>query len=73
MSSMEIFLICSANTLVSKYFNRLSDIIYCAHDVIVASAEISFSKLKLLKNYLRSTMSQDRLNGLATLCIEKNY
>ncbi|KAG6401046.1 hypothetical protein SASPL_137891 [Salvia splendens] len=39
--------------------------------VIVASAERSFSKLKLLKNYLRSTMSQQRLNGLATLCIEK--
>jgi hypothetical protein len=29
------------------------------------------TKLKLLKNYLRSMMSQDRLNGLATLCIEK--
>ncbi|XP_042066003.1 uncharacterized protein LOC121809439 isoform X10 [Salvia splendens] len=39
--------------------------------VTVASAERSFSKLKLLKNYLRSTMSQQRLNGLATLCIEK--
>ena len=39
--------------------------------VTVASAERSFSKLKLLKNYLRSTMSQERLNGLATLCIEK--
>jgi hypothetical protein len=39
--------------------------------VTVASAERSLSKLKLLKNYLRSTMSQERLNGLATLCIEK--
>ncbi|PNT61430.1 hypothetical protein BRADI_5g15112v3 [Brachypodium distachyon] len=39
--------------------------------VTVASAERSFPKLKLLKNYLRSTMSQERLNGLATLCIEK--
>jgi hypothetical protein len=39
--------------------------------VTVASAERSFSKLKLLKNYLRSTMSQERLNGLATLYIEK--
>ncbi|KAG6406751.1 hypothetical protein SASPL_134360 [Salvia splendens] len=39
--------------------------------VTVASAERSFSKLKLLKNYLRSTMSQDRLNGLATCSIEK--
>ena len=39
--------------------------------VTVASAERSFSKLKLLKNYLRSIMSQERLNGLTTLCIEK--
>ena len=39
--------------------------------VTVASAERSFSKLKLLKNYLRSTMTQERLNGLAILCIEK--
>jgi hypothetical protein len=39
--------------------------------VTVASAERSFSKLKLLKHYLRSTMSQERLNGLATLCIKK--
>jgi hypothetical protein len=35
------------------------------------SAERSFSKFKLLKNYLRSTMLQDRLNGLTTICIEK--
>ena len=39
--------------------------------VTVASAERSFSKLKLLKNYLRSKMSQERLNGLPILCIEK--
>jgi hypothetical protein len=37
-----------------------------------ASAERSSSKLKLLKNCLRSTMLQDRLNGLATCCIEKD-
>ena len=40
--------------------------------VTVASAKRSFSKLKLLKNYLRSTMSQERLNGLAILSIEKH-
>ncbi|XP_028959292.2 uncharacterized protein [Malus domestica] len=40
--------------------------------VTVASAERTFSKLKLLKSYLRTTMTQDRLNGLAILCIEKN-
>ncbi|KAK1399192.1 TTF-type domain-containing protein [Heracleum sosnowskyi] len=38
--------------------------------VTVASAERSFSKLKLLKSYLRSTMLQDRLNGLALIAIE---
>ncbi|XP_010677736.1 uncharacterized protein LOC104893338 [Beta vulgaris subsp. vulgaris] len=40
--------------------------------VTVASTERSFSKLKLLKNYLRSSRSQERLNGLAILCIDKN-
>ncbi|KAI4983675.1 hypothetical protein ZWY2020_025541 [Hordeum vulgare] len=40
--------------------------------VTVASAERSFSKLKLLKNYLRSTMLQVRLNGFAMWCIEKD-
>ena len=40
--------------------------------VSVASAERSFSKLKLLKNYLRSTMSQEWLNGLAMCTIEKD-
>jgi hypothetical protein len=39
--------------------------------VTVASAKRSFSKLKLLNNYLRSVMSRERLNGLATLYIEK--
>ena len=38
--------------------------------VTVASAEKSFSKLKLMKSYLRSTMSQERLSGLAILSIE---
>jgi len=38
--------------------------------VTVASAERSFSKLKLLKSYLRSTMTQQRLNDLATTTLE---
>ena len=36
----------------------------------VASAERSFSKLKLLKSYLRSTMTQQILNDLATIALE---
>ncbi|XP_058775025.1 uncharacterized protein LOC131649272 [Vicia villosa] len=40
--------------------------------VTVASAERSFSKLKLLKTYLRSTMSQERLNGLALIAVEND-
>ena len=36
----------------------------------VVSCERSFSKLKLIKNYLRSTMSQARLSGLAILSVE---
>jgi len=41
--------------------------------VSVASAERSFSKLKLIKSNLRSTMSQQRLNRLALLSIEKDF
>ena len=40
--------------------------------ITIASAEWTFSKLKLIKSYLRLTMSQERLSGLAILSIEKN-
>ena len=38
--------------------------------ITVASAERSFSKLKVIKTYLRNSMSQERLSGLAILSIE---
>ena len=40
--------------------------------VIVASAERRFSKLKLIKSYLRLTMSQEKLSGLIILSIEND-
>jgi len=39
--------------------------------VSVATCERSFSKLKLIKNYLRSSMSAWLLRNLATLSIEQ--
>ena len=38
----------------------------------LTSAECSFSKLKLIKTYLRSTMTQNRLIGLAKFPIEND-
>jgi len=40
--------------------------------VTTATRERSFSKLKLIKNYLRSTISQSRLTGMAILSIKKD-
>jgi hypothetical protein len=44
--------------------------IFCCLPVSVAQGERSFSKLAIINNHLRSTMTQQRLNGLATLSIE---
>ena len=40
--------------------------------VTVASGERSFSKLKLIKTYFQSTISQERLDNLAMLSIEND-
>ena len=62
-----------------KYNCKLSEImpdlvialrIFLILPVSVATGERHFSKLKLIKIYLCSTMSQDRLVGLATMSIE---
>ena len=45
-------------------------ILFTIH-VTVAYSERSFSKLKLLKSYLRSTMLQERLIGLAYYLLNK--
>jgi hypothetical protein len=46
--------------------------IACTLPVTTASAERSFSSLKRLKSYLRSTMGTERLNGLALLNVHAN-
>lgn len=43
---------------------------FCPLPVTVAEAEQSFSKLKLIKNYLRTTMSQECLSNLLILSNE---
>jgi len=40
--------------------------------VITTSNDRSFSSLRRLKTYLRSTMGEDRLNGLASLNIHRD-
>ncbi len=44
--------------------------IFCSLPVYVSGAERAFSKLKLVKDYLRSTQTQKRFNSLARLLIE---
>ncbi|VVC45182.1 HAT, C-terminal dimerisation domain [Cinara cedri] len=63
------FMIENLSTIFPDIFT--ATIIFMTIPVISSSAERSFSKLKLLKNYLRNTMSQDRLSSLAILNIER--
>lgn len=46
-------------------------LIFLTIPVTVAFAERSFSKLKLIKNYLRNSISQERLSGISILNIER--
>jgi hypothetical protein len=46
--------------------------IFATLPVTTATGERSFSSLKYLKNYLRSTMGDERLNGLAHMYINRD-
>ena len=42
------------------------------YKLVTATAERSFSALRLLKTYLRATMHEEHLNGLALMAIHKD-
>ena len=59
------------NNIHHEYSHLMSALkLFLTIPVTVGTAERSFSKLKLIKSYLRSTMSQERLHSLAILSIE---
>ena len=45
--------------------------LYLTIPISSAAAERSFSRLKLIISYLRSTMTEHRLSGLAMISIER--
>ena len=68
---MASFLIIENTPLATTYPDVCTAyMMYMTVPVTVATAERSFFKLKLIKNFLRSSISQDRLSGLALLSIE---
>ncbi|KAK0147356.1 Zinc finger MYM-type protein 1 [Merluccius polli] len=70
MTAFELLTYLSENEMCELYPNLWVALrIACTLPVTVATAERSFSKLKLIKTYLRSTMAQERLSGLAVISI----
>ena len=68
---MASFLIIKNALLVTTYPDVCTAyIMYVTVPVTVATTERSFSKLKLIKNFLRNSMSQERLSSLTLLSIE---
>ena len=54
--------------------NNHLDLLYTSHDCNFSQTmQDLFSKLKLIKNYLCSTMGQDRLTDLGSLAIEEDF
>lgn len=71
MTPIQILSYIYTNELIELYPNLCILIrIYLTLPITVASGERNFSKLKLIKNYLRSSMSQERLTDLAMIAIE---
>lgn len=70
IKSLAIYIV--ENDLSSIFPDVLSAcVIFITIPITVAEAERSFSKLKIIKNYLRNSMSQSRLSSIALLNIER--
>jgi hypothetical protein len=69
-SSLDTMKYIIKSNLSEAYPNLLIDLQIMLTTVTVASAERSFSRLKLIKNYLRSAVSQEPFASLAILSIE---
>ena len=68
---MASFLIVKNASFATIYPNVCTAyMMYMTVSVTAATAERSVPELKLIKNFLRSTLSQKRLSGLALLSIE---
>lgn len=68
---LDILNVLSMNGLQETFFNVHTALrIFLTIPVTVASNERSFSKMKIIKSYLRSSMGQERLNNLAIISIE---
>jgi hypothetical protein len=61
---------CSVKTMIPQVVLMCK--LYLLHPSTTATPERTFSKLRMLKSYLRSTMTQHRLNALLMLFIYKN-
>ncbi|XP_034092482.1 uncharacterized protein LOC117559868 [Gymnodraco acuticeps] len=73
MTTLELLVFLERKNLREVYPNMWVALrIAVTMPVTVASAERSFSKLKLIKTYLRSTMVQERLSGLAIISINSD-
>ncbi|XP_025192161.1 zinc finger MYM-type protein 1-like [Melanaphis sacchari] len=70
-SPLEILNLIHIYTLNDAYPNiEIALRIFLTLPVSVASCERSFNKLKIIKNYLRSSIGQDRLSNMAIISIE---
>ncbi|KYN07207.1 Zinc finger MYM-type protein 1 [Cyphomyrmex costatus] len=72
MNALDILQYLLSNDLINIFPNlSISLRILLTMPVTVATGERSFSKLKIIKNYLRSTMKQERLTNLSIISIER--